>query len=294
MMPDTASLWAAAKRFEGFLRNDAGALSFAPLADIYRQLGLLEEALETARKGCPLHPDFAAGQMALAKAALESGHNEEALAALEAVVRITPENLEAEQLLAELYSAAGNDSAAQACRAVASSLDPELQESVAAETLSTAAPLEEELFEADILELSDELIDDEMFDDSLGQFAASPERPSLGEGVNRAEPFLITTPPAFYTEEPPDAEASPVMASATIAELYVSQGFPDKGAAVYRELCAADPLNETYEKRLLALTSPEKPLTAANQCRGEEGLLEKLQEWLGNIGRVRACRTSRL
>lgn len=294
MRPDTASLWAAAKRFEGLLRNDAGALSFAPLADIYRQLGLLEEALEVARKGCLLHPVFAAGQMALAQAALESGLSEEALAALEVVVRITPENLEAERLLADLYSAAGNEVAALVCRTVASSLDWEAQESVAAEQASENAHPEEELLEADILDLSDELIESESFDDSMVQFAASPERPSLGEGVNRAEPFLLATPPAFYKEEPPVAEAAPVMASATIAELYVSQGFPDRGAQVYRDLLAEDPLNEGYEKRLLELTRSEEPPPVARQDHGGEGLLEKLQAWLSNIGRVRACRTSKL
>lgn len=294
MRPDTASLWAAAKRFEGFLRNDAGALSFAPLADIYRQLGLLEEALEAARKGCLLHPDFAAGQMALAKAALEADRSEEARMALEIVVRITPENLEAERLLADLYSAAGNEVAALACRAVASSLDWEVQESAAPEPVSEYTHPEEELLEADILDLSDELIESETFDDSMVQFAASPERPSLGEGVNRAEPFLLSTPPAFYKEEPPVAEAAPVMASATIAELYVAQGFPDRAVEVYRELLAADPMNKGYEKRLLELTRPEETLPVTSQDNGGEGLLEKLQTWLGNIGRVRACRTSKL
>lgn len=293
-MSDTASLWAAAKRFEGILRKDARALSFAPLADIYRRLGLIEEALDAARKGCGLHPDFAAGHMALAKSALECGGKDEAVNALEAVVRITPENIEAQRLLADLYTAAGKDAAALNCLAVASSLDMELQETAAPVTIFEEMNPEEEILDADILELSDELIEDETFDDSMDQFAASPDRPSLGEAVNRAEPFLITTPPPFYNEEPAVVEPPPVMASATIAELYVTQGFPEKGADVYRELLSADPLNNAYEKRLMELTQPDKQLPVETQvCRGE-GLLEKLQEWLGNIGRVRECRTRNL
>lgn len=294
MMPDTASLWAAAKRFEGILRSDASALSFAPLADIYRRLGLLEDAIDTARKGCGLHPAFAAGQMALANALLESGDNEEALKALEAVVRITPENIEAQRLLAELYSHAGKDAEAARCLVVARSLEMELSEPAAPVVIAAEMQAEEEILDADILDLADELIEDETFDDSLGQFAASPERPSLGEIFNRAEPYLISTPPPLYDEEPAADEPPPVMASATIAELYVNQGFPDKGAAIYRELLGADPLNKGHKKRLMELTQPEKPQPVERENVQTEGLLEKLQEWLGNIGRVRACRTSKL
>jgi len=170
----------------------------------------------------------------------------------------------------------------------------EIQEAAVPPVTAGEAFAEEEILDADILELSDELIEDETFDDSTQQFAASPERPSLGDAVNRAEPFLMETPPPFFVEAPSEPEAPPTLASATIAELYVSQGFPDKGAAVYRELLAADPLNEAYGKRLTELTQPEKQPPAAVQAVQAEGLLEKLQEWLGNIGRVRECRTRNL
>lgn len=298
MMPDTASLWATARKFEGILRKDAAAYSFAPLADIYRRLGLLEEALDTSRKGCSIHPDFAAGHLALAKSAMESGLKGEATKALEVVVRVTPENIEAQRLLADLYSAEGNEAAAHDCLLIASSLDAEIQEPVVpvntvAEELFEEELFEEEILDADILELSDELVEDESFDDSTEQFSASPDRPSLGEGVNRAEPFLMESPPSFYDEKP-SAEPAAVMASATIAELYVSQGFPDRGADVYRELIAADPLNKDYEKRLLELTQPAELLPVERQISPPEGLLVKLQEWLGNIGRVRECRTKNL
>lgn len=294
MMPDTASLWAAAKRFEGVLRKDAAALSFAPLADIYRRLGLLEEALEAARKGCSLHPDFAAGQLSLAKAALECGFKDEAVHALAAVVRITPENIEAQRLLADLYTAEGKPEAALHCLSVANSLDMEFREAVVPAVCPEEESVEEELLDADILDLSDELLEDESFDDSTGQFAASPERPSLGDGANRAEPFLMEVPPPLYRDEPAEVEPAPVMASATIAELYVTQGFPDKGADVYRELLSADPRNDAYQKRLTELTQPEIQPPVERQGEQAEGLLDRLQDWLGNIGRVRECRTRNL
>lgn len=294
MMPDTASLWAAAKRFEGVLQKDPAAFSFAPLSDIYRRLGLLDEALEAARKGCALHPDFASGQMSLAKSAMECGFKTEAMTALEAVVRITPENIEAQRLLADLYTAEGKTDAAQICLSVAASLDMEFQEPVTPPPTAAEDLAEEEILDADILELSDELIDAETSADTTDHFAASPERPSLGDTVNRAEPFLMEMPPPLYPEEPAAVEEPPPMVSATIAELYVSQGFPDKGAAVYRELLSADPLNEVYGQRLAELTQPVRQPPVEHREVQPDGLLDRLQEWLGNIGRVRECRTRNL
>lgn len=294
MIPETASLWAAARRFEGVLRRDASAYSFAPLSDIYRRLGLLEEALDAARKGCSIHPDFAAGQMALARAALEFAFKDEALKALESVVRVTPENLEAQRLLADLYTADGKEAAALHCLAVANSLDTEPPQQFAAAIVEEEIP-EEEMLEADILELSDELIEDEEFaDNAVDPFAALPDRPSLGEDFSRAEPFLLETPPPIYHDEPPATEASPLMLSATIAELYISQGFTDRGVDVYRELLNADPLNEIYINRLTELTQPVDEPSIELKSTAAEGILAKLYEWLGNIGRIRECRTKNL
>ncbi|NVN99820.1 MAG: tetratricopeptide repeat protein [Geobacteraceae bacterium] len=294
-MTDKASLWAAAKRFEGILRSDPRAYSFMPLSDIYRQLGLLEEALDTARNGAALYPDLAGGQMALAKSAIECGFKDEAVKALEAVVRVTPENIEAQRLLADLYMSTGNSAAAQSCILVANSLDITFSDEPFVTASSNEIDLpEEDLLDADILELSDELIEDDIFDDLAQPFSASPQRPSLGDDVNRAEPFLMDSPPPLYEQELPAAEQQSVMVSATIAELYLKQGFPEKAVEVYRDLLASDPLNMEYEKRLMELIQPENALSDEITGTPPDGLLDKLQAWLGNIGRVKECRIKSL
>lgn len=330
MIPDTASLWAGVRKFEDLLKKDPQAYSFAPLADFYRDLGLLDDALQTARRGCALHPDFAAGQMALARAALESSLKDEAQSALEAVVRITPENLEAERLLADLYIANGDQAAALRCLAIVTSLDATLPEPVMPVPTPGGEPAVEELADDDILELTDDLIEVEAPEEATSPFAAAPERPSLGDVPLRAEPFLMeTAPPLYQSEEAPaasqpepaavaEAEAPSVVASATIAELYISQGFPDKGVAIYRELLQDEPDNLVWKTRLQELSEPAvaavvPAMTPAGPAEPEEaaamatdaapaaaaapatespdGVIETLGGWLANIGRTRQCRT---
>lgn len=322
-MSETAALWATARKFEDILRRDPAAYSFAPLADIYRSLGLVEDAVNTARKGVALHPDFAAGQLALAKAALESSFKDEAKRALEIVVRVTPENLEAQRLLADLYTAAGDEAAAIRCLSIISALDVDALDALPLQA-SAADELIEELPETDILELTDDLVEDDTVSE-LTPFAAIPERPSLGEFQSRPVPFMIGEPPplpalqkeepsaeeppltALQNEEPPAEEplqvAAPV-SSATIAELYISQGFTEKGADIYRELLRTEPDNQTFLKRLAEIASPatavSEPAAESSFAVQEEpqqpapSLLESLDGWLGNIGRVKECRTKSL
>lgn len=313
MITETASLWAGVRRFEDILKKDPHAYSFAPLAELYLGLGLVEDALRTARKGCVAHPDFAAGHMALARAALESSFKDEAKKALEKVVRITPENLEAQRLLADIFTADGELDAARRALAIVSSLEAMLPEQY------DSIPVSDEVFSLEksggeeILELTDDLIESETYGNSSARlFSAEPERPSLGDAVHRPEPFMLETAPPLYdqgktvTAIPPVAiekeEAQSPVASATIAELYISQGLPDKGVEIYKAMLQDDPDNEVWKKRLAELTSPasveqipEMPVKAAAVevvgAGTTESLLETLCGWLENIGRIRECRT---
>lgn len=302
-MTEAASLWAGARKFEQILQRDPQAYSFAPLADLYRKLGLLQESLDLARKGCAVHPGFAAGQMALAQAALESSLKDEAIRALEAVVRITPERLEAQRLLADLYTAAGNPSAAGRCLEVVDSLE------YSPINQPATMVVDDDGAEAEIMELTDDLIEDEVLaEDTERQFSALPDRPSLGDSPPRAEPFMMETAPPIYQEdsppsplreeESPEPEQSAAVASATIAELYVSQGFPEKGAEIYAAMLQEEPDNEQWKKRLAELKPQEAMPAAEHDEIGDESgtdlpeaVLESLSGWLANIGRVRECRS---
>jgi len=266
MIPDTASLWAGVRRLEDILKRDPHAYSFAPLAELYLSLGLVDDALQTARKGCAIFPDFAAGQMALARAALASSLKAEAKSALEKVVRVTPENLEAQRLLADIYTADGEQVAALHCLGIVSSLEAMLPEPVMPVPVAVAVPAVMEIADEDILELTDDLIEYEDFEDAaVSPFSAAPERPSLGDAQHRAEPYLLETAPPLYQqeqavtspqpEEAAEAEAPAAVASATIAELYVQQGFPERGADVYRALLQGEPDNATWRARLAELSA---------------------------------------
>ncbi len=75
---------------------------FAPLAEAYRQMGLLDEANRICSKGVQLHPEFAGGRVAFAKILVEKNEKEKALTQLEKAVELSPDNLLAHSLLGEI------------------------------------------------------------------------------------------------------------------------------------------------------------------------------------------------
>jgi len=94
------------------LQQDPTSRVFAPLAESYRRLGRLDEAIEICQRGLEHHPDFHGGRVALAKCFIEKNRYQDAQIELEKVVHLAPENLLAQKLLGEALMAQGLDSQA--------------------------------------------------------------------------------------------------------------------------------------------------------------------------------------
>lgn len=76
---------------------------FAPLAEAYRRMGLIDEALRVADTGVRANPDFASGRVAFARILIEKKRFEDATSELKKAIKLSPENLLAYSLLAELH-----------------------------------------------------------------------------------------------------------------------------------------------------------------------------------------------
>ena len=82
-------------------QDDPKSRVFAPLAEAYRKAGMLKEAVEIAREGLVVHPQFVGGRVALARALFDQQDYESVLNELSQVVRDVPDNLVAQRLFAE-------------------------------------------------------------------------------------------------------------------------------------------------------------------------------------------------
>jgi tetratricopeptide (TPR) repeat protein len=263
MERDVTSFWADINKYEEVLAKDPGSYSFVSLAEIYRKMGLLDEAIHVAKKGCEVHPDYVGGYMALGRAYFDKGMKEESKAALEKVVSFTHDNFLARRILSHIYMERGETAAAETALRFILSHNPADQESqelleslkvspapeLSAQSEATAGTATGEfpVFDGqtfDVLPEAEEIIEDAELLEEL-----------TDEETSEEEDFIFT-PPVDTLKEPEEdlfVEKSDPLVTATMAELYVSQGFLKRALTIYRRLLETEPDNAEWINRLYEL-----------------------------------------
>ncbi len=197
------------------LAREPGSRLFAQLAEEHRKAGDPAEAIRVARAGLALHPVYASARLTLGRALLDAGDAAGARAELEQALRQAPENILARRFLAQALESVGD-------------LERALAEYRA--TLKLAP--------------GDRQLEDRV--QAVGARLSGSEKPQ--------KPVPAPAP------GPRDSEAQgpagePPFASATLAELYLRQGFAQRAIEVYQEVIAADPGNARARARLVEIES---------------------------------------
>lgn len=304
MVEDSSSFWSDIQRYQDMLAADPSSLCFAPLSQLYRKLGLLDDAISVAKKGCQLHPEFHGGFFALGSAYYDQGLVSRARQALETCLSLEPDDFQAQKLLGQLYVEAGEIPLAKKVLEQLLQQNPDDRESElllrSLPSISADAESEEAAWDEseDILELTD--VVEDLTD--LEELSEVEELPSLEES-EELEEFWAMEPPVEPSPATKGSARNP-LATATLAELYASQGFTDKALAVYRDLLLADPDNLSYLARTAALAElreqtqeaprPVPPASLEGKPASQDELsvpqtdLENgLNSWLENIRRRR-------
>lgn len=106
-------------------QQDPTSRVFAPLAEAYRRLGRIDEAIDVCLEGLKHHPDFIGGRVALARCFLDKKKYSRAKDELEIVVGISPDNLLAQRLLGDCFFSLQEMEQALRCYKIASVLSPD-------------------------------------------------------------------------------------------------------------------------------------------------------------------------
>lgn len=274
----TFALLGQVARYTETLARDPQSTVFVSLAEIFRQCGLLQEACAVAEKGLQTLPGYAPGYVVLARIQAQQGQLDPAKDSFEAALALDASNADALKGLARLCRLQG--------------------EPIRARTLL------EKLLESHP--------EDQVARKMLGTLPAAPEPLDLVP----PPPALLAIPAESAPEEPKPqrvGRAAPnpnaPISTATIAEIYVRQGFTLRALKVYRDLLQADPHNEEIRRKLVELKAqidreegkegaqaagfeeepailpaPEaKPVIAAAPAQQPvvaAGVIEQLEQWL--------------
>lgn len=91
----------AVEKYQSLLARDPNSQVFAPLAEAYREMGMVKEALRVVTAGVQRHPQFVSGLVTYAKILRDMGQLPQVLEVLKKASVLAPENILAHQLMAE-------------------------------------------------------------------------------------------------------------------------------------------------------------------------------------------------
>jgi len=209
------------------LAKDPYSTIFVPLSDAYRQMDMLDEAVAVAQQGIMDNPAFAAGYVALGKAFVAQGLEEQAISEFEKSLILDNRHLQALKELAKLKMARQDSAAAQELLERAGAVkgnDPEVLKLLAVVGKPHSAP------------------------------ATPSAAPSLPPPVPAMVPsFVIDEAPELASEVSGAGKAVEPIATATLAEIYIRQGLPQKALKVFRDLLKVEPHNDQLRQKLILL-----------------------------------------
>lgn len=267
MENESTSFWADIKKYEDTLARDPGSYCFAPLSELYRKLGLLDDAIGVAQRGTDVHPEYVGGYMALGRAYFEKGVRDKAREALERVVKATPDNHLAQKLIYRIYREQGDDSAAEHALRCLVTFNPEDVES----RLELDALLGKSLCHESVAGLAEEegelILDDSSMEDADETMS---ERDGGFPDVADVSGFAFQMDTNSEADVSIDLSASGTDESSlsttvtappsplptlTLAELFASQGSYKQALGVYERLQQIEPDNELLTERIAAIRS---------------------------------------
>ena len=129
----------AIRRQEERLARDPTSLAFAQLADLYRKAGRTRDAVALCREGLARYPHYTTARLILAKALAADEQLGAALVELNAILEVSPRDLQCHRLAAEVHRRLGHIDEAVKHLEAAADLDPGDRESRALLLLLRAA-----------------------------------------------------------------------------------------------------------------------------------------------------------
>src|SRR3970040_2657100 len=105
------SLKADIARYIAILEKDPSSTVFAPLAESFRRLGWLDEAIKVSIEGLKIHPGHLSARVAMARAYYDKQFFKEAMGEIEDVLKVAPDNILAQRLLKDIETATMNQTA---------------------------------------------------------------------------------------------------------------------------------------------------------------------------------------
>ena len=280
-------------KYEKSLEEDPRSKVFAPLAEAYRKVGLLDNAFKTLKVGLRYNPDYLFGYLTLAQCYLDKDEFNLCYTTLKPLVAHNRDNLKLQKIFAESAEATENLEEALDTYKYLLYLHPKDQliiekvkklENLLNEDVINYSTKEVPKFDIDELKVTpgnDKVLDDwvqldlskeddpEEDVDALQEIKEhntfNSQRDSRESPQESSDSWSVGNPNAFEDEEgeddedkfevaPPPEDITPTVTH-TLVDLYLEQGYFDKAKELLVKILELQPNNEETIRRLNELNS---------------------------------------
>lgn len=264
-------------KYERALEEDPRSRVFAPLAEAYRKVGLLDNAFNTLKKGLRYNPDYLLGYLTLAQCYIDKEEYSLSYSTLRPLVSQNRDNIRLQKIFARSAEKTGSKEEAldtykyllflqpkdEQISQKVKVLEGELEEGV------VYTPKEEIKFNVDELKPSPE--NDRSLDDWV-QVDLSPSNSSREEEVeDESVDWIVETKDVDEDkEESIEEQATPVITH-TLVDLYLQQGHSEKAIELLEKIREIQPENTETIKRLEEI----KSIYLQNQSEAPKTILDE-------------------
>ena len=279
-------------KYERALAEDPRSRAFAPLAEAYRKVGLIDKAFEVLKKGIRYNPDYIMGYLSLSQCYFEKGEFALAYTTLRPLSAKNRDNLKLQNLYGEVCVETGNFEEALDTFKYLLFINPKNNE-ISHKVQELESRLSESAILSDVGEVSFDIQDlspspenDKALDDwiqiDLSRQSEAPDKldgaqmdeeqwmetpaPNVHEEQDRPEENLEATRDLEVDEEVDD---TPVITH-TLVDLYLNQGHTEKAIEILEKIIQIQPDNQESIDRLMLLKGPESDGEAANEASTQD------------------------
>ncbi len=267
-------------KYEDQLERDPRSRVFAPLAEAYRKVGLIENAFKVLQKGIRYNPDYLLGYLTLAQCYIDKGEYPLSYSTLRPLAPLHRDNIRLQNLFAVSAEKTGNKSEALDTFKYLLFLQPKddkvayhvqrLEKELGESALYEEKVEEEIQFDIDALKPSPEL--DRALDDWV-QVDLNQEQEEDFEEWSTEVKKIDEEPVKVEVVEKPleveEVEATPVITH-TLVDLYLQQGHKEKALELLEKIAEIQPENKDTQKRLEEL---KKEVVSPNEEEGRSILM---------------------
>lgn len=267
-------------------RRAPGSHVFAPLADAYRKLGLVEEALDICARGLSANPRYASGYVVQGKCQYDAGRADRAEESFKRVLEFDPQNLVALRYLGIIRAGCGDPEGARGYFEHILVLDPDDKEiRQRLDAVLENAPVSANSLVDEI----EKVLQPESAAPGVVPSKAPSVEPAKAPSVEpaKAPSVELERAPSFtpvaarpeatqrerddvieLPEVRDDFEGSPIqlgddsatteyIATVTLADIFAAQGYSAKALKIYHDVLRRQPDNEDVRRKVAAIEKGE-------------------------------------